>query len=94
MPNNEGFEDHMHMHCSNIVSSLLKRGLHPVHVNNILGPINESIVDHRCPPNRSNNTIRLVIPSTVRAKRIMESLERVTAQSPTLASRVFDRSAL
>ena len=44
-PNDEGFEDHMHMHCSNIVSSLVKWGLHPVHANNILGSMNRSIID-------------------------------------------------
>lgn len=43
IPKNEGSEDHMHMHCNNIVSSLVKRGLHSIHTNNILGPSDESI---------------------------------------------------
>lgn len=36
----EGFEDHMPMHyCSNIDSTVAKRGFHPIHASDILGLI-------------------------------------------------------
>lgn len=44
IPSLTGFEDHMHMHyCSNIASTVAKRGFNPIHANDILGPIHRII---------------------------------------------------